>query len=145
MNKKTLDQRSDELDHKLEDNPIDKSIEAIIKADKQRHFQVKILFMSIALQTLLLIGLGFLSIQARNLAEQTANSQAAVIESCRAGNEFRATEASLWARILDSQPVSSPNRTPEQQALRDKTIEDFRQYLTTTFAPRDCDALADKK
>lgn len=137
MINKTLDERSDDLDKQLEDNPIDRSIEAIIKDSKRRGIQLRILAISLVLDVVLTFGLAAVSFQAHDLAVQAGHSRDAVIESCRTGNDFRTTEANLWAHILDLQPVLS-NLTPEQQAQRDKTVKDFRTYLTTVFAARDC-------
>lgn len=140
MINKTLDERSDDLDKQLEHNPIDASIAAIVKADKQRGRQVKILAVSLVLDIILTFGLAAVSFQAHDLAIRADHSQQAQVESCKTGNEFRATEASLWAHVLELQPIVT-NLTPEQQAQRDKTVADFRTYLTTVFAPRDCNTI----
>lgn len=137
MINKTLDERSDQLDKQLEDNPIDTSIAAIVKADKQRGRQVKILAISLVLDIVLTFGLAAVSFQAHDLAIQADHSRSAQIESCKTGNEFRKTEANLWEHVLELQPIVN-NLTPEQQAQRDKTVTDFRTYLTTVFAARDC-------
>jgi hypothetical protein len=139
----TLDQRSQELDKKMEDNPIDESIDVLVRDAKRRRRQIFWLTISLMLDVLLTIGFGFLSVQTYNAATTAQHSQNAIVASCEAGNEFRVTEAALWNHILNLQPVIT-NLTPEQQAQRDKTVAEFREYLKTTFAPRDCSNIIKK-
>jgi hypothetical protein len=55
--------------------------------------------------------------------------------TCEAGNESRRLQNQLWTYVLDLSS-RNPNRTIQQQ----KQIAQFRAYIATVFAPRDCDA-----
>lgn len=139
----SLDDRSDALDQKLVDNPIDASITTLIRDAGRRRRQIIWLTISLVIDVMLTIGFGFLAVQARETSLATAKTQATLISSCQTGNEFRRTEAGLWEHILTIQPIMT-NLTPEQQAQRDKTVADFQNYLKTTFAPRDCNNIIEK-
>lgn len=134
----SLEERSDALDKKLEDNPIDDAIATLLKDAQKRRRQIIALAISLMLDLWLTIGLAFLSIQARNTAIAVQNSKDSIVASCEAANEFRLTEAALWNHILAIEPVVERELTPEEQARQDKTVADFRVFLETTFAPKDC-------
>lgn len=134
----SLDDRNREFEKKLENNPIDSSIAELIKDAGRRRRQIMFLGISLMLDVLLTIGFAYLSIQARDTAIEVQNSKDTLIANCQVGNEFRKTEADLWNHILEIQPANQSSLTPEQEAKRQKTIADFREYLKTTFAPRDC-------
>ncbi|WP_410662003.1 hypothetical protein [Amycolatopsis sp. lyj-84] len=69
--------------------------------------------------------------QATSLAEQNRRAQ---VSSCEAGNAARAVSVSLWAYVLDQVTKDPENQTPE----RAQQIEQFRRYISTAYAPRDC-------
>lgn len=143
MNDKSLDQRSKELDQKLQENPIDQSIAVLIEGAKKQRRQIIILSVSLVLDVLLTLGLGLLFNQTHQNTMATQNNSATIVANCEVGNEFRRTEAALWEHVLSLQPVMT-NLTPEQQVRRDKTVSDFKNYLATTFAPRDCSNIIKK-
>lgn len=139
-----LDERADALDERLKDNPIDAAISTLTRDAKRRRRQIIALTISLVLDVFLTIGFAALSIQARDTAEAASKSQASIIASCQAGNEFRLTEGALWNHLLSLPPVGPSNLTPEQQAQQDKLVADFKTYLKTTFAPRDCSNIIKK-
>lgn len=143
MNDKTLDQRSKELEKKLEHNPIDESVAVLIEGAKKQRKQILVLTISLMLDVLLTIGFGFLSVQTFTNTQATQNNSDVLVAGCESGNDFRKTEAALWNHILSIEPVRS-DYTPEQQIARDKTVAEFRKYLETTFAPRDCTKIIEK-
>jgi hypothetical protein len=67
---------------------------------------------------------------AAGLANQ--NRQAAKV-TCEAGNDARDAQVRLWTYVLDLSD-DNPNLTAAQR----KRIEDFRVYINTVFAHRDC-------
>lgn len=68
---------------------------------------------------------------ARDAADQNRQTQ---IASCESGNAARQVSANLWTYVLDT-----ASKNPENQAeARRKQIADFRQYMATSYAPRDC-------
>lgn len=133
----SLEERSNELDKKLEDNDIDNSIDILVKDAKRRRIQLQIVTATVIIDFILTIGLIFVSINTNNALIAAQNNKDALVLSCKSGNDFRVSEASLWNHILEIQPVLQ-NLTPEQQVQRDKTVADFKKYLQTTFATRDC-------
>jgi hypothetical protein len=70
--------------------------------------------------------------EATSLSNRTRDTQ---LVTCQAGNESRAAQVQLWTYVLDL-AAQNPN-PPPQQAQR---LAQFRTYLSTTFAPRDCTA-----
>lgn len=138
-----LDERSEALDKRLENNPIDDAISVLTRDAARRRRQVIALTISLVLDILLTIGLAALSVQTSETANNAQRNQNSIVASCKAGNDFRATEAALWEHILAIQPVST-DLTPEQQAQRDKIVADFKTYLKTAFAPRDCDNIVER-
>lgn len=128
----SLDTRNDELDEKLVHNPIDEAVASLMRADSRRRRQVAILAFSIVLDLVLTVGLFVVSVRTQHIAEQADNNKQALLRNCETGNEARANNKKLWGYIL-SIPSTDPS-TPE----RDKRIADFKQFIDTTFAPRDC-------
>lgn len=70
--------------------------------------------------------------EATSLAAQNKQNQKAV---CLAGNESRGVQIQLWTFVVNASIASNPNATPAQR----KFFDEFRQYIDTVFAPRDCD------
>lgn len=68
-------------------------------------------------------------------AESNASvARQAAVASCEATNEVRALQRQLWGYVLDERLRDDPDRNPE----RLQRIEEFRDYVMQTFAPRDC-------
>jgi hypothetical protein len=55
-------------------------------------------------------------------------------QSCVSGNQFRAADTLLWEHVLI---VTTPPHPTTQQK---ETVAEFRQYLGTVMAPRNCGA-----
>jgi hypothetical protein len=140
---KSLDQRSKELDKKMEQVPLDEAVAILVRDAKTRRKQILALTISLTLDVILTIGLAALSIQANHTATEVQNSKKTLVANCELGNEFRTTEAALWNHLLSIEPVRS-DYTPDQLKARDKIITEFRKYLDTTFAPRDCSNIIKK-
>lgn len=134
----SLAERADELDKKLEQNPIDQSIAALVKADNRRRRQVMLLAVSLALEFVLTIGLTFLSFQTNHIAQLAQNNKEAVILNCETANDSREAQRKLWAYVIALPPQQT--RTPEQQ----QRVEEFQVFVDKTFKPRDCQSEANK-
>lgn len=134
----SLAERADELDKKLEQNPIDQSIATLVKADNRRRRQVMLLAVSLALDFVLTIGLTFLSFQTSHIAQLAQNNKEAVILNCETANDSRDAQRKLWAYVI-ALPPQQP-RSPEQQ----QRVEEFQVFVDKTFKPRDCQAEANK-
>jgi len=94
----------------------------------------KFIWIDIAL-TILLSGVGALSVHATQSASQANSAQLAL---CQAGNTARAQQVRLWDYITDLPPVKG---SPPPSAAQKKRVADFKAYLNTVFAPRDCSHL----
>ncbi len=124
----SLDDRNAALEEKLEHNPIDEQITALVKAGNR----LKLVVIGLAVLT---VFVAVIAIQARQAATKAENAQTAVIARCEATNEARVKNRDIWNYVLE---VSNrPNLTPEQQTERNK----FVMKLDDTFKPTDCQAV----
>lgn len=94
----------------------------------------KFIIFDIAL-TVLLSGVGYLAVHAAQSASQANSAQLAL---CQAGNVARAQQVTLWGHLLSLPPAPG---SPPPSAAQEKRIAEFKAYLDTVFAPRDCSRL----
>lgn len=131
----SLDDRNAELNKKLEHNPVDEAVAALIKADQRRRGQILLLFISIAFDLILSIFLAFGWQANHQLALRAESNHDAIVRSCETSNEARAKNKELWTYILSLPPSNDGKAsTPEQQ----KRVEDFKAFLDDTFKIRNC-------
>lgn len=128
----SLDTRNEELDRKLEQNPIDEQIAALARSDKSRRRQIRWLAVSLALDVLLTIGFGYTTLRANNAASKAETIENAIVARCESTNDARAKNEKLWDHILDL--TKDTPRTPQQEVDR----KEFIQVKEETFAPSDC-------
>lgn len=121
----SLDDRNAELEQKLENNPVDEQIAALVRADRQRKWQVIVLALIIA-------ALVYGWYQNHQLAVQAESNTAAIMARCEATNEARAKNARLWDYLIDQ------SKNQPRDAERQKFFDDFVALKTDTFAPTDC-------
>lgn len=94
------------------------------------------LIVSLLLDLILSIVVAFFAVQATeasSLANQNRQTQRA---TCEAGNQARAVSRQLWNYVLDLSSKTPENQAPE----RKQRIEQFRQYMESAYAQRDCAA-----
>ncbi len=90
------------------------------------------LLVSLALDLILSIVVAVVAVQAAETSSAASQNRQMQISSCEAGNQARMVSTQLWNYVLD---LSERNiQTPEQR----QRIAEFRQYMTTSLAPRDC-------
>lgn len=87
--------------------------------------------------TVLLSGVGALSVHAAQAADQ---AQAAQLALCKLGNESRAEQLQIWTHVI---ALSAAGKT--QTAQQKETAAAFRVYLGQAVAPRDCARIATGK
>lgn len=134
----SLDSRSDELDKRIEDNDIDKGIEALSKGVSRQRRTIRFLIIAFALDFILSIGLIAVAIKTNEALQLSQNNKEAVVANCETANEARKNNRALWDYIL---AIPTPNApTIEQQ----KNRTDFKAFVDKTFAPRDCQAEINK-
>lgn len=128
----SLDSRNADLDEKLEGNPIDEQIAALVRADNQRKNQVRLLAASVALDIILSIVLGFVTWKTNELAREAQSNRQAVIANCEIANEARTKQRQLWSYVISLTP-----ERPRTEAQQDRVVQ-FEKFVNETFAPRDC-------
>jgi len=134
----SLDDRNAELDKKLEENPIDEIVGSLVRADRRRKGQVRWLALSLALDVLLTLAFGWVTIQTHRISTKAESNQNAIARSCETSNEARKNNLVLWDYILEIPPVQP--LTAEQLQQRDQ----FKVFVQKTFAQRDCQAEVNK-
>lgn len=121
--------RADALDRKIAASD---DMAALLRYGHASRNLIHWLAVSIALDIMLSLALGWVAIGAQQTANQASSLAARSYQACLAGNDFRATELQLWNYILDLPPTAP--RTPDQQAQQVQ----FRTYIDRQFAPRKC-------
>jgi len=66
-------------------------------------------------------------------------SRASVVQLCRAGNESRAQQVTLWTHLVGIS-APPPHETAAQRQKRQQLTRQFLAYVHQVFAPRDCTA-----
>jgi hypothetical protein len=66
-------------------------------------------------------------------------SRASVVQLCRAGNESRAQQVTLWEHLVAISPPP-PHQTARQRARRLAVTRAFLAYVRHVFMPRNCAA-----
>lgn len=107
--------------------------------ERNRHL-IWALAASLVLDLVLSVAVGFLAVQATNTSKRADEATSAAarnlqtqIATCRAGNEARAANRTLWEYLI-SVALAGP-----QQAAQAQFIEQFRTYIGGVFAARNCD------
>lgn len=128
----TLDSRSDELDKKLEDNPVDKGIEALAKGVSRQRRAIRLLAVSIVLEFVLTIGVAVIAFKTNEALNLSQSNKDAVIANCETANDSRKNQLALWNYVFAIPPSQPP--TPDQQTR----AKEFKSFVDITFQPRDC-------
>lgn len=132
--------RSDHLDKRLADMPnsIDKTVENLVKSGQRLQRLVNLVIVSIALEFMLIAGLGVLYLNNAQQDDVINLNQRSLIANCEAGNNFREDNLVLWKYIIALPPSDNrPPRTAEDQ----QRIDEFERFVERTFALRDCQNL----
>jgi hypothetical protein len=115
-------------------------IEGLKAYGERNRILIQVAVAGLVLLALLLGGLGLVAWQAHTASDKataatsaTAQNEQAQRASCEAGNQARQVQIQLWTYILDLAQRST-QQTPAQR----QQLDQFRTYLRTTFASRDC-------
>lgn len=81
--------------------------------------------------SLVVVAVGIQVHEANTLAEANRNTQ---IATCESTNQSRQVAVNLWGYVLEAAAKNPENQTPE----RKKQVADFRAYMESAYAPRDC-------
>lgn len=80
-----------------------------------------------------------------NEANSKANRiQEYQVASCDSANDSRAAQRQLWAYVLDLSSKTDPSE-PKMTAAEKKRLAQFRVYVNTTFAAKDCSVVEEGK
>lgn len=131
----SLDERNEELNRKINDTDLPNAVATLVVDARKRKKQLRLLAISIFLDLLLTVGLGFVSVQTHEIAVKAESNQQSLMRSCEATNEARANNKVLWDHVFEL--TTSQTRTPDEQA----EMDNFKGFVQKTFAPRDCSAL----
>ena len=93
-------------------------------------FNRKFILFDIAL-TILLAGVGAVSVHATQTASHASSAQLAL---CKSGNEARAQQIGLWDYLIKLSP-------PPPTAQARERLAKFEHHLNVIFAPRNCSHL----
>ena len=126
----TLDSRSDELDKKLEDNDIDKGIDALSKGVQRQKRAIILLILAFALDFILTMALAVLAFKTNELAQLAQNNKEAIIQNCETANESRTRDAALWNYIFSITPDKPMTDTEA------KKNEIFHIFIKIIFGKR---------
>lgn len=130
-----LDERNAALNKKIQSTDLSEAVATLVKDAHKRKKQVRLLAVSICLDLLLTVGLGFISIETHGIATKSESNQAALLKSCETTNDARASNKVLWDYLLNLPTPNVP--TLQQKEVRDQ----FSTFVDKTFAPRDCSSV----
>lgn len=89
---------------------------------------------SLVFDLLLSVALFLTFILAGNAQDAAERNRQTQVASCESSNAARQVSANLWTYVLDTAAKEPENQTD----ARRKQIADFREYMATSYAPRDC-------
>jgi hypothetical protein len=124
-------ERSDALDERLAGSVA--AIEALTQSGRHQRIMLRVLTVSLVLDIVLSVGLGFVAFQAQRLAAEATSLRQQQRATCLAGNEARAGQITLWHHVLSDFPATAP-RTEEQA----QQAHQFALYVENLFKPRNC-------
>jgi hypothetical protein len=100
---------------------------------------IKIVSVSVAFDVLLSIGLAYGFRTADRASREASKASSTAVVNCRAGNVTRDIQKKLWDQVLSFPPPA--NETDTDRVERLMRTAQFRDYINTAFAQRDCDHL----
>lgn len=92
---------------------------------------------SLVLAVLALIAVAVVALQAADATSTANQNRQAAVTTCNASNQARAVSTQLWSYVLsviEQNARQSGTFTPQVE----KQLTDFRSYIATSYAPRDC-------
>jgi hypothetical protein len=104
---------------------------AILAYGRTNRRMIRWLIISVTLDVVLTVIVGFLGIQARDNAVALQKTAASNLALCQAGNVARHQQVQLWDFILG---LGHAPRTAAQR----KNVAEFEHHLYEIYAPRDC-------
>lgn len=125
------DQTGAAFDHTFAD--LGREVGRLSRQGRRLRLILLITVASLLLDLVLSIAVWRVAIEARSASRRATTL-------CEASNDARALQVQLWDYVLSVSTRNPPAvpRTPDEQRRADEQIAQFRTYLHTVFAPRDC-------
>lgn len=108
---------------------------------RNRHL-IRLVAVSVALDIALSCGLVYAIHRADQASSAARRAASAQVVTCRSSNAARAVQTDLWNFILTTFPPPTVE-TPAAKTQREATTTQFKAYVATAFAQRNCDQLLD--
>lgn len=89
---------------------------------------------SLALDILLTVAVVIVAVTANNAGDAASANRQSQIDTCTSSNQTRAASRNLWNYVLDA----AANDPETQTAARKQQLAQFRTYMETAYAQRDC-------
>jgi hypothetical protein len=87
----------------------------------------------------LAVGIGLAVLRANHAADLARKANDRVVVSCEAANSGRKLNSNLWNYVLSIPPARQ--MTPQEKAITDAQVANFRAYIAKTFVQQDCSKL----
>lgn len=126
---------SDKLDEHPEMKGLYKNVADLAAYGRRSRRLIRWVIALAIFEVIIIIALGAAFFQLQMNQEDIKKNTTSILASCESGNNFRASQITLWDYILAIPPQTPPS--PEQ----DKRIADFKDFVHKTFSPRDCSVI----
>ena len=131
-----LDRLSDRLEEVKQDSETRDT--ELARYGHRNRIMIWATIVSLVLDLLLTAGIAVVAVQAHHANSAAAASGQTELALCQAGNVARAQQITLWSHLLSLSPA--PGTRP-RSAAQEKQITEFRAYIRSIFASRDCQSL----
>ncbi|MBB1153532.1 hypothetical protein [Amycolatopsis dendrobii] len=101
--------------------------------ERNRHLIVG-LAVSLVLDVLLTIGVIIAAVTANHAGDLAAANRQNQLDTCTSTNQTRQASRNLWNYVLDQAAKDAEGQTPERR----RQIAEFRTYMQSAYADRDC-------
>lgn len=125
-------EKSDAYDEKLKEAGIHSVVDALSRHLRRQGKIQKAVVLSLTIDVILSVAIGILALRAEQAATKANKAQDIAAVTCITSNQARATEKTLWDFVLNLPP--NADQTPTEK----KEVEQFKELLANTLAPRPC-------
>lgn len=134
-----ITRRSDELDERLRDLPLDEAVAKLIESGKRERFLTRIAIGGLVFDLIFSVVTGWIILRTHANLEQAQTNRAAIRNGCIIGNDNRTRERIIWGRVLAEslRGEEQPTRAEFEQIIS------FRQFIDDVTEPVDCQALGE--
>lgn len=105
---------------------------------------VKVLLVVVVVLAMVTVGVIANAVRSNSANSKAVRIQEYQIANCMEANKSRAAQRQLWDYVLDLSSKPTPGE-PAMTTAEKKRLGQFRTYVGTTFADRDCSAVEEGK